>query len=123
MGVLSTEDSEEDSEEGLDDMGDDLTDTEEMEETEEVKEEAVDAEVVGHALVDSEKLNKGMNNPSNKVVKGAVPVTSKSAQSPQTGKGCDGELKPHSTEPAIKKLQSKRQDVGGVHVGKTLFDN
>lgn len=119
MNVLSPEEGEEemgeDSEEGMDEV--------EMEEEEEVKQEAVEAEVVGHALVDAEKLNKGMNNPSNKVVKGAVPVTNKTAETPNTGKDTDGELKPHSTEPAVKKLQSKKQDVGGVHVGKTLFDN
>jgi hypothetical protein len=117
MGVL--ENSEEETEE-TDEMGDEMSETEE---TDEIKEEAVEAEIVGHALVDTEKLNKGMNNPSNKVVSGAVPVTNKTAESPQTGKGCDGELKAHSTEPAVKKLQSKKQDVGGVNVGKTMFDN
>lgn len=119
--VLSSEEGEEEmgeeGEEGEEGMG------EEIGEEEEVKQEAVEAEVVGHALVDTEKLNKGMNSPSNKVVTGAVPVTNKTAETPQTGKDSDGELKQHSTEPAVKKLQSKKQDVGGVHVGKTLFDN
>jgi hypothetical protein len=119
MGVLGGEESEEGSEEGEESE----EGSEEGEESEEVKEEAVEAEVVGHALVDAEKLNKGMNNPSNKVVSGAVPVTNKTAETPNTGKDSDGELKQHSTEPAIKKLQSKKQDVGAVHVGKTLFDN
>lgn len=119
-GVLSSEEAEE-SEEGeeVEEIGDEGDETEE----EELKQEAVEAEVVGHALVDAEKLNKGMNNPANKVVKGAVPVTSKTAETAQGAKDADGELKQHSTEPAVKKLQSKKQDVGAVHVGKTLFDN
>jgi len=123
-GVLSTEESEEESEEDLEGFGEEEENMEDAgEESEEVKEEAVEAEVVGHALVDCEKLNKGMNNPSNKVVKGAVPVTNKNAETSQGPKNADGELKQHSTEPAVKKLQSKKQDVGAVHVGKTLFDN
>jgi hypothetical protein len=109
----SEEDSEESSEEG----------EESSEESEEVKEEAVEAEVIGHAIVDAEKLNKGLNNPSNKEVKGAVPVTKKSAETPHTGKDSDGELKPHSIGPAAKALQGKKNDVGGVTVGKTLFDS
>ena len=121
--VLSSEEGEEEGEEEMGEEGEEGMDEVEMGEEEEVKQEAVEAEVVGHALVDVEKLNKGMNNPSNKVVKGAVPVTNKTAETPNTGKDTDGELKQHSTEPAVKKLQSKKQDVGGVHVGKTLFDN
>lgn len=122
MGVLGGEEAEEgeETEEGEEEMGEN---EEGSEESEEVKEEAVEAEVVGHAIVDAEKLNKGMNSPSNKEVKGAVPVTKKTAETPHTGKDSDGELKPHSTEPAVKSLQSKKQDVGGVTVGKTLFDN
>lgn len=122
-GVLSTEESEE-SEEDLEGFGEEEENAEETEEeSEELKQEAVEAEIVGHALVDAEKLNKGLNNPSNKVVKGAVPVTSKNAETAKGAKDADGELKQHSTEPAVKKLQSKKQDVGAVHVGKTLFDN
>ncbi len=117
-GVLSSEESE-DMEDDMDgEMSDDFS------EEDEVKQEAVEAEVVGHALVDTEKLNKGMNNPSNKEVKGAVPVSNKTAETPQSGKDCDGELKELSPEPAVKKLQSKgSKNVGGVNVGKTLFDN
>jgi hypothetical protein len=86
--------------------------------------EAVEAEEEGHALVDQEKLNKGMNSKGNMVVKGAVPVTKKSAQTPATGKGFDGKLKPHSPEGAVSKLTSKgSKDVKGVSVGKTIFDN
>lgn len=86
--------------------------------------EAVEAEEVGHALVDAEKLNKGMNSKGNMVVKGAVPVTKKTAQTPSTGKGHDGKLKAHSTDGAVSTLMSKgNKDVKGVNVGKTLFDN
>lgn len=85
--------------------------------------EAVEAEEEGHALVDAEKLNKGMNSKGNMVVKGAVPVTKKTAQTPSTGKGHDGKLKSHSTEGGVSKLTAKSNDVGGVKVGKTLFDN
>jgi hypothetical protein len=56
-------------------------------------------------------------------VKGAVPVTKKKAQTPATGKGFDGKLKAHPTSGAVSKLQSKKQDVGGVKTGKFLFDN
>jgi hypothetical protein len=85
--------------------------------------EAVEAEEQGHALVDAEKLNKGMTAKGNMVVKGAVPVTKKTAQTPSTGKGHDGKLKSHSTEGGVSKLTAKSNDVGGVKVGKTLFDN
>lgn len=117
MGVLGEEEGEEGEEENneLESMED--------ESEEEVKEEAVEAEVCGHALVDAEKLNKGMNSPSNMEVRGAVPTTKKSAETPKTGKDSDGELKAHSPEPAVKKLQTKNNNVGGVTVGKTLFDN
>jgi len=86
--------------------------------------EAVDAEECGHALVDQEKLQHGLNSKGNIVVKGAVPVTKKSAQTPATGKGHDGKLKAHSTEGGVSKLTSKSSvDVKGVKVGKTIFDN
>jgi hypothetical protein len=111
------------------DFSHELGESEEEEENEEGEgeeetqyEEAVDAEELGHALVDSEKLNKGLNGKSN-VVTGAVPVTKKSATVPPTGKGADGKLASHSTQSAVSKLTSKKQDVGGVKVGKTLFDN
>jgi hypothetical protein len=117
MGVLSN-----DSEEGEEAEESEEFEGEEAEEGEELKAEAVEAEVKGHALVDAEKLNCGLTNHSSEV-KGAVPVTKKTAETPHTGKDSDGKLKPHATEPAVKKLQSKKQDVGGVHVGKTLFDN
>jgi hypothetical protein len=126
-GVLGGED-EEGEDEGPDDSSfDSSDDTDEEEgkgeEHSELEEESVDAEVQGHALVDQEKLQHGLNSKGNYTVKGAVPVTKKSAQTPSTGKGFDGKLKSHSTQSAISKLTSKKNDVGGVKVGKTLFDN
>jgi hypothetical protein len=85
--------------------------------------EATDMQDLGTPIVDTEKLAHGLHSKGNYTVKGAVPVTKKSAQTPKTGKGHDGKLKAHSTDGAISKLQSKQQDVGGVKVGKTLFDN
>lgn len=86
--------------------------------------EAVEAEEVGHALVDQEKLQHGLTAKGSYTVKGAVPVTKKSAQTPATGKGHDGKLKPHSPEGAVSKLTSKGNvDVKTVKVGKTIFDN
>lgn len=83
-----------------------------------------DAEVCGNSLVDQETLEKGMNKKSNFEVKGAVPVKKKTAQTPKTGKGHDGKLKPFSTEPGVSKLTSKSSfDAGGVKVGNYLFDN
>lgn len=120
MGEDEVEDIEDidDSE----DMGEDMGESESESEEEELREESVDAEECGHALVDQERLEKGMTSKSNKEVKGAVPVSKKSAQVPSTGKGADGKLKPHSTEGAVSKLTGKNNNVGGVTAGKGLFD-
>jgi hypothetical protein len=71
----------------------------------------------------SSEKGKTLLKKSNYSVKGAVPVSKKKAVTPATGKGFDGKLKAHSTSGAISKLQSKKQDVGGVKTGKFLFDN
>lgn len=71
----------------------------------------------------SPEKGKTLTKKTNISVKGAVPVTKKKAVTPTTGKGFDGKLKAHSTSGAVSKLQSKKQDVGGVKVGKTIFDN
>jgi hypothetical protein len=130
MDVLSAvlNSSEDDEEvEDIEDMGDESEseegeDSEEGEQSENPFKESVEAEELGHALVDQEKLEKGMTSKSNKEVKGAVPVSKKSAQVPSTGKGSDGQLKAHSTEGAVSKLTGKSNNVGGVTVGKSLFD-
>jgi hypothetical protein len=86
--------------------------------------EAVESEECGHALVDAEKLNHGLNAKGSYTVKGAVPVTKKSAQTPSTGKGHDGKLKAHNTQAGVSKLTSKGSvDTKLVKVGKTIFDN
>jgi hypothetical protein len=123
QAVLGGEEDEEGEEENPEDSTFDSSDDTDEEEHGELEEESVDAEVQGHALVDQEKLQHGLNSKSNIEVKGAVPVTKKSAQTPSTGKGFDGKLKAHSTQPAVSKLTSKKNDVGGVKVGKTIFDN
>jgi hypothetical protein len=126
MGVLEGgEESEEMGEESPEGLGGESSEEDESSEMgAKPFGEAVEAEEEGHALVDAEKLNKGMNSKGNMVVKGAVPVTKKSAQTPSTGKGHDGKLKPCPPDGAVSKLQSKgSKDVGGVKVGKTLFDN
>ena len=71
----------------------------------------------------SPEKGKTLTKKSNYSVKGAVPVTKKKAVTPATGKGFDGKLKPHTTSGAVSKLQSKKQDTGGVKTGKFLFDN
>jgi len=129
--VLSSEDGEEEGEFGEEsgegEFGEDSMESSEDETSQNGAlpfGEAVDAEECGHALVDQEKLQHGLNSKGSIVVKGAVPVTKKSAQTPSTGKGHDGKLKPHSTEGGVSKLTSKSSvDVKGVKVGKTIFDN
>lgn len=87
-------------------------------------EEGTEMEEWGTPLVDVDKLEAGQNEKSVFTVKGATPVSKKKAQTPSTGKGHDGKLKPHSTEGGVSKLTSKGSyDAGGVKVGKFLFDN
>jgi hypothetical protein len=117
MAVLGME-SEEESEEEDEEM-EDMMDSEEEEEDDEVK-EAVEAEYHGHALVDQEKLEKGMTKHSNMEVKGAVPVSKKKAEVVK-GKKADG--KPEKCTDNPEELTSKSKvDTGGVRVGKSLFD-
>jgi hypothetical protein len=74
------------------------------------------------ALAGAEGLS--LTDKSKKEVKGAVPVTKKSAQTPSTGKGHDGVAKAFSTETGTSKLTSK----AGIKVGsvdkieKSLFE-
>lgn len=127
--VLSSEDGEEQGEEESGEF--EFGESPEGEDEEESSQggalpfgEAVEAEEVGHALVDQEKLNHGLNAKGSYTVKGAVPVTKKSAQTPATGKGHDGKLKAHSPEGGVSKLTSKGSvDTKLVKVGKTIFDN
>jgi hypothetical protein len=99
---------------------DDLDSEEDEGEEVPVAEEAVEAEYEGHALVDQEKLEKGLNKSSNHTVKGAVPVTKKKAEVTK-GKKADGKLETLSGNP--EDLASKaKQNVGGVTAGKGLFE-
>jgi len=130
--VLNEGEEGEEDEEGEDDSGDDMGDMGSGEDDEEESsqagalpfKEAVEAEEKGHALVDQEKLMHGLNAKGSYTVKGAVPVTKKSAQTPATGKGHDGKLKAHSPDSGVKHLTSKGSvDTKLVKVGKTIFDN
>lgn len=128
IGGETEEGEEESSEEGEEESSDEDEDIfssgEEDEENEdELTKEEVDAEIVGHSLVDQEKLLKGMNNPKNNVVKGALSAKKKKANVPLTGKGFKGELTKHK-ENSGKALQGKNNKVNAVNAGnKTLVDN
>jgi hypothetical protein len=126
----STDDLSDDSSDDSSDSSDDTKDSDEFAGEDDqnapfgnVKKEAVEAEIQGHALVDQEKLTKGLTSKSNNTVKGAVPVTKKSATTP-SGKKPEGKYVAHSTEPSVSSLTSKSNiDAKGVSVGKTIFDN
>ena len=114
------EEGESEAEEDYDEYDDDL-DSSDEEESDSLNEEEVDAEILGHALVDQEKLEAGQTKKSVFTVKGAVPVTKKKATVVK-GKKVTGKLEDHSTEPAVNSLTSKNNNVGGVQVGKDLYD-
>jgi hypothetical protein len=106
----SEEGSEEESEEGSDDE-------------EELNEEEVDAEVLGHALVDQEKLEGGLTKKGTHTVKGAVPVTKKSAQIVK-GKKVDGKPEAFENKAGIEHLQKQAsRNVGGVKAGKFAVED
>lgn len=94
---------------GGDDLGDDFGDDEP------VAEEQTDMKSLGHALVNRDQLNKGMNKSSNMVVKGAVPNVGKKAQSPTEKRG-DGKL---SNMPDKKK---QMQGKGNMKVKAKRYD-
>lgn len=111
----------EDEDESHDEYDDDL-DSSDEEDHDSLNEEEVDAEILGHALVDQEKLEAGQTKKSVFTVKGAVPVTKKKATVVK-GKKVTGKPENHSTEPAVNSLTSKSSiNVGGVQVGKDLYD-
>jgi hypothetical protein len=116
------EDLDDESEEGeMDEDGLDLDSEEEEAEEVPVAEEAVEAEYEGHALVDQEKLEKGLNKSSSQTVKGAVPVTKKKAENIK-GKKADGKPEEFKNEGGIGTLQGKNNNAGGVTAGKGLFE-
>jgi hypothetical protein len=116
--LVEDEDHEGEESEGEEESDHSHDESEEGEEGENPFKEAVDME----ALSDEKGLT--LTNKANKEVKGAVPVTKKSAQTPSTGKGHDGVLKAHSTEGGVSKHTGKASNkVGSVDkIGKTLFD-
>jgi len=122
--VLGSEEEEEEEdplqEEG-EDGGEGMEDSEGGEGSEEeTPMEAVDAEEVGHALVDLEKLAASLNSPKSQVVKGAVPVNKGKAQVPKGGKH-DGSLSELGDQ--SDKLENKKNsDTGLVKTGKTIFE-
>lgn len=121
------EGEEEDSGEGEEDHEAGESAEDEMEEQPEespfggeISKEAVDAEELGHALVDLERLAASLNSPKSQVVKGAVPVSKGKAQ---TAKGPKVDGKPSEFSSNPEELENKKkQDVGGVSKGKTLLD-
>jgi hypothetical protein len=130
--VLGQEQGEDEIEEGEDeeDLGgemDDLGDAGEAgdeggpegEEGDTIEDE-VDAEVLGHSLIDLDKLAASLTSPKSQVVKGAVPVTKGKAQVPKGAK-VDGKLSELSGDPEDLE-NKKKQDVGGVKQGKTVFE-
>jgi hypothetical protein len=98
----------------------DEADDEEADESEEINEEGVDAEILGHALVDQEKLTGGLTGKNN-IVKAGVNAVKKKAEVPSTNKGHDGEVKKEN-ESAGKQLSGKNNKVDGVKVGN-FFNN
>jgi hypothetical protein len=119
--LVGDEEHEGEESEGEEEAEHDFGGSEEGEESEEGEnpfKEAVDMQ----ELAGAEGLS--LSDKSKKEVKGAVPVTKKSAQTPSTGKGHDGVAKAHSTEGGVSKHISKASNkVGSVDkVGKTLFD-
>jgi len=121
--VIGSEEPEEDEElEEDEEMGEDEdedeNENEEPKEGEEMKEE-VDAEILGHALVDLEKLAAGLTNPKSQVLKGAVPVAKGKATVPK-GSKADGE--PHEVKGKGESLEKKNnQDTGYVKNGKDWY--
>jgi hypothetical protein len=117
------EEMEDEGEEEMEDEGEEMeNEGEEMEDDEELTKEEVESEVLGHSLVDQEKLLKGMNKPGNAIVRGSISAKKKKAQVPLTGKGFKGELSAHGDKG--KSLQGKNNKVNAVNAGnKSFFDN
>lgn len=124
--VLSSVLSEEESEEGGEEFGEEESDfggSEEGEESESEESENPFKEATDmQELADSQGLS--LTDKSKKEVKGAVPVTKKTAETPSTGKGHDGAVRSHSTEGGVSKHTAKGSNkVGSVDkVGSSLFE-
>jgi hypothetical protein len=119
-----TEEDEEDesANEGPQEFGESAEGDEEDEEEEndkDVVEDDVDAEVLGHALIDLEKLAANLSSPKSQVVKGAVPVSKGKAQAP---KGSKTNAQPTELKGKGENLQSKKNDTGLVKKDKNWYD-
>lgn len=123
--IAGHEEGEEEEMEEEADADAETTDADADEEPEEGEEEsspiedAVDAEELGHALVDLQKLSAGLSDPKSRTVKGAVPVSKGKAQTPN-GKKPEGKYVPFKGN--TKPLEGKKNDVNGVSKGKAWFD-
>jgi len=113
------EEEEEEVEEDTDTDTEPDTDTDTDTDEETNLEDSVDAEELGHALVDLQKLSAGLSDPKSRTVKGAVPVSKGKAQTPN-GKKPEGKYVPFKGN--TKPLEGKKNDVNGVSKGKAWFD-
>jgi hypothetical protein len=120
----------EEEEEGVEEESEEEESEEAPEETEDFPEsedstsedtmgEEVDAEELGHALVDLEKLAASLTNPKSQVVKGAVPVAKGKAQVPK-GTKADGKLS--ELKGRGENLEAKKNDTGYVKKDKNWYD-
>jgi hypothetical protein len=119
MSVLSNEEEEVESEEDFGGSEEsEEGDSEESEEIENPFKEATDMQELASAQ------GLSLTDKSKKDVKGAVPVTKKTAETPSTGKGHDGAVKSHPTEGGVSKHTAKGSNkVGSVDkVGSSIFE-
>jgi hypothetical protein len=103
--------------ESTEETDEDETDEDEM--SEEPIEDDCDAEILGHALIDIEKLAASLSSPKSQVVKGAVPVTKGKAQLPAKGSKPDGKLTP--VKGRGENLEGKKNDTGYVKKDKNWY--
>jgi hypothetical protein len=121
--ISPSEESEEGEESEEDDESFDKDDSEDHEDEEELNEEEVDAEILGHSLIDQERLEGGLTKKGTYTVKGAVPVTKKSAQVVK-GKKVDGKPENFENKAGVEHLQKKsNHNAGGVKTGKFAVED
>jgi hypothetical protein len=120
LGSVLSEGEEEESEDfgSEEDFGGSEEGEEESEEGENPFKEATDMQELASAQ------GLSLTDKSKKDVKGAVPVTKKTAETPSTGKGHDGAVKSHPTEGGVSKHTAKASNkVGSVDkVGSSIFE-
>ena len=114
--------------EGEEEEGEDFGSEEDFGGSEEGEEESEEGENPFKEATDMQELASAqglsLTDKSKKDVKGAVPVTKKTAETPSTGKGHDGAVKAHPTEGGVSKHTAKASNkVGSVDkVGSSLFE-